>query len=79
VFAQDSSVLFKLPNTEKIRLIDRLMSGYVSERDLAASETLCGVVATAADLKAIRDAISHWVAHLNTAQGGRLRTALNRL
>jgi hypothetical protein len=79
VSGQALSALTALPTAEKIRLIDRLMSYWVSEGDLAASEKLCSSVTSAAEMKTIRDAISSWEKHLNTAQGTRLHTALNRL
>jgi hypothetical protein len=52
---------------------------YFGEGDLAATERLCASVASATEMKTIRDAVSHLEGDLNVAQRGRLHAALNRL
>jgi hypothetical protein len=78
VFAQNSTTLGILPEFEKIRLINRLIDGWVSERDIGAIERICGST-SASQLPAIRMAIAPRESEFySDDQRARLHRALNR-
>lgn len=77
IFAQSATTLRNLPVFEKIRLVNRLLNGWVSEGDIGAVEQICGS-SSASDLTAIRTAIAPRESELNDTQGARLHAALNR-
>jgi hypothetical protein len=79
VSAASNKTIGDLPVGEMIRLINRLLDGWVSEGDIAAVEKICASVTTASQMVALRTAVGGRESELNAAQGGRLHTALNRI
>ena len=67
-----------LPVVEKLRLVNRLLDGYVHDDDVAAVEAICAAVPTASEMTTIRAAITPRLSELNAAQGGRVRAAIGR-
>lgn len=78
VAANSAATIDKLPVTEKVRLMNRLLNGWVSDDDLVAIEKICSSVTSAAEMASIKTAISPRVKELNSKQGGRLQTAIDR-
>ena len=62
----------KLPEAEKLRLINRLLDGWVSDDDLQAVEWVCLGVRDSAQMDRIEKAIRPRVSELNARQGKRL-------
>jgi hypothetical protein len=79
VFGADSKTIAALPAAEKVRLVNRLIDGWVAEGDIAAVEKICGAITSATEMKSIRDAVGGRESELNKAQGGRFHAALNRI
>jgi len=79
VSANSLTAIGNLPVAEMIRLIDRLLDGWVSEGDIAAVEKICSAVTVVSQMAAIRARISSRENELNAAQKGRLHSALNRI
>jgi hypothetical protein len=61
--------LSRIPAAEKIRVINRLLDGWVSDDDIQAIETLCAGVATQEEMTRIRVAMLGRQRELNKAQG----------
>jgi hypothetical protein len=70
--------LAKIPPTEKIRVINRLVDGYFSDDDLAAIEKLCESVSTAAEIQQINKAVQSREKELNKRQAPRFHSAISR-
>jgi len=68
-----------LPAAEKLRLINRLLDGWVAEGDIAAVERICGSVNNQFEMDLIKKQISPRESSLhNDAQRARLHSALSR-
>jgi hypothetical protein len=79
VHGHSSADVGGLPADEKLRLINRLLNGYVAEGDVSAIEKLCGSVTSATEMSAIKTKIEPRVKELyNTNQANRVRAAINR-
>lgn len=70
--------LSRIPVAEKIRVINRLLDGWVSDDDMKAIETLCASVASAAEMTVMNHALHHREGELNEAQGMRFHNAISR-
>ena len=57
VAAQSTSDIAALPTVEKIRLLNRLLDGWISDDDVAAFEKICGSVDTSAEQSALQKAL----------------------
>lgn len=69
----------QLPVSEKLRLINRLLDGWVAEGDIAAVERICASVNNQFEMDLINKTISPRESDLNNAgQRARLHSALNR-
>jgi hypothetical protein len=62
----------KLPEAEKLRLINRLLKGWVSDDDLTAIQWVCGGVKDRSEMGRIESAIRPQVKSLNARQGALL-------
>jgi len=68
-----------LPAAEKLRLINRLLDGWVAEGDIAAVERICGSVNNQFEMDLIKKTISPRESSLNNdAQRARLHSALGK-
>jgi hypothetical protein len=68
-----------LPTGEKLRLINRLLDGWVAEGDIAAVERICGSVNNQFEMDLVKKQISPRESSLhNDAQRARLHAALSR-
>lgn len=79
VGAADPKVIVALLTAEKVRLINRLIDGWVAEGDIAGVERICNAVISAVEMKTIRDEVGGREKSLNKTQGLRFHTALNRI
>ena len=70
--------LSRIPVAEKIRDINRLLDGYVSEDDLTAIEKLCASVSTSAEMQQINKAVHPREGSLNATQAMRFHNAISR-
>lgn len=77
VSTHSTSDIALLPTPEKIRLLNRLLDGWVSDDDVAAFEKICGSVDSATEQSALRNALGPREASLtNEAQRARIHKAL---
>jgi hypothetical protein len=58
VNSQDLDSIGKLPSQEMIRMINRLLDGWISDDDVSAIERICAGIQTSAQMVRIRNAIS---------------------
>lgn len=70
--------LSRIPVTEKIRVINRLLDGWVSDEDIQAIETLCNAVSTPEEMAQINHAVHRREGELNDRQGMRFHNAISR-
>jgi hypothetical protein len=69
-----------LPAGEKLRLINRLLDGWIAEGDIAAVERICGSVNNQFEMDLIKKQITPRESSLhNDAQRARLHSALSRI
>jgi hypothetical protein len=79
VFDQDLTAIGRQPNQEKVRMINRLLDGWVSDDDVRAIERICRSVAYDDEMEVIRAAIEPRVTELsNFGDRARVRAALLR-
>jgi uncharacterized protein DUF4157 len=72
-----SPALSALPTAEKIRLLNRLLDGYVHDDDVAAFEKLCSAITTASERTTVQAALKDRESELNSsAQRTRIHAAL---
>jgi len=77
VSTHNSADIAALPNTEKIRLLNRLLDGWVSDEDVAAFEAICGSVGTSAKQSTLQRALGRREKELSSAaQRRRIHLAL---
>ena len=70
--------LSRIPAAEKIRVINRLLDGWVSDDDMRAIETLCASIATPEEMAQINRAVHRREGELNEEQGKRFHNAVSR-
>ena len=76
---QSATDLADLPGAEKVRLIRRLLQGWVTDDDVTAVEQLCTSVRTSAEMRVINGRIRPMTSSLNNFdQRARVRLALDR-
>jgi hypothetical protein len=73
-----SAELSHIPVAEKIRVIGRLLDGWVSDDDMKAIESLCASVATSAEMAQINRALHHREGELSDSQAKRFHNAISR-
>jgi len=79
ITAHDAATILGVSTTEKVRLVNRLFDGWVSDDDVSAIETIMSNL-SAADKAAVRALIARRVDDLSSVgQRTRLRAALTRL
>jgi hypothetical protein len=72
------SSIESIATSEKIRIINRLLDGWVSKEDMSAIEKICSSVRNVGEMRAIESAISHRAKELDFGQREQLRIAIGR-
>ncbi len=76
ISAHNSSDIAAVRTDQKIRLLNRLLDGWVSDDDVAAFEKICASVETTSEQKILQNKLGPREAELNSVQGARVHKAL---
>jgi Domain of unknown function (DUF4157) len=79
MLAHTGEIIGTLPVSEKIRLINRLLDGWVSDEDIEAIRKICGSVDSSEEARQIRSAIEPRATELEFAQRTTLRVILTKM
>jgi len=79
VAAHSKETIAEVATDMKIRLLNRLLDGWVSDEDMAAVRAICGSVSSPAESSPIRAAIEPRAIELGFGNRARLRVFLSRL
>jgi hypothetical protein len=75
--AHSAADVTPLPSGEKVRLLNRLLNGWVSDDDVAAFEKICSGITAATERKSVQDQVGRRENDLhNNKQKARVHTAL---